>query len=871
MKPHKTAASKSQKTATSPLKKKGTERKIPLTGTTTGKSPKTISLTASSPPTIPNRRHTKRRTVTKEQVGKSLQYHTQYSQGVSWEQSSLHEKFHAVALSLRERIIDGMFSTEARYQQHHVKRLHYLSMEFLMGRSLSNNLSNLGYTQIYQDALNNFNLHLQDLLESEADAALGNGGLGRLAACFLDSLATLGMPGYGYGINYEFGLFRQEIDDHGQKEKPDNWLWVASPWLIERREEACMVPLYGYVEEGVDLQGNSTPMWLGWKALIGIPHDFPIVGYGGHTVNILRLFTAKPSNEFDMQTFNDGDYVKAMQEKISSETISKVLYPSDSIDAGKELRLIQEYFLVACSLRDIMRRYLKTHTTLEDFPAKVAIQLNDTHPALTVAELMRLLIDEHQLPWDKAWDITTATLGYTNHTLLPEALEKWSVPLMNTVLPRHLQIIFEINHQFLQVVKTQWPNDPDRLKRMSIIEEGDTQHIRMAHLSIVGSHSVNGVAALHSELVKTQLVPDFYDLWPERFNNKTNGITQRRWLLQANPLLADQISSKIGNSWITDLSQLTQLEPCIDNVAFRKKFLSIKQHNKKQLAKIIWDTTRTRVRPDSFFIIQAKRIHEYKRQLLNVMHIIHQYLRIIEDGETLPVPHTYIFAGKAAPGYWAAKQIIRLICQVGQVINQDARANDQLQVIFLPDFRVSLAEKIYPAADLSEQISTAGMEASGTGNMKFALNGALTMGTLDGANIEIMEEVGRENIYIFGLTAQEIHDLRSGNTRHAYDAYSNNEHVRRMMDTFQSNLFCPKEPGLFSWIFDAIVHRGDYYCHLADFESYIATHDRAAQEFQDQHLWAKKAILNVARIGKFSSDRTIAEYAKDIWNIQAPT
>jgi starch phosphorylase len=869
MKTHKTPSSTSKKESPTPVKKKTVERKSPVKASTPPKTRKGSLPQVSSQPSKPRPTHNQCPSFTKEYVEKALQYHTRYSQGVSWEQSSLHEKFQAVALSLRERIIDGIFSTENRYQQHDAKRLHYLSLEFLMGRSLSNNLSNLGYTQMYQEALNDLHLNLHDLLESEADAALGNGGLGRLAACFLDSLATLGMPGYGYGINYEFGLFRQEVDSHGQKEKPDHWLWVASPWLIEHREEACMVPLYGYIKEGFDLQGNYTPMWLGWKALIGIPHDFPIVGYGGHTVNILRLFTAKPSDEFDMQTFNDGDYVKAMREKVSSETISKVLYPSDSVDAGKELRLIQEYFLVACSLRDIMRRYLKTHTTFEDFPSKVAIQLNDTHPALTVAELMRLLIDEHQLLWDEAWEITTASLGYTNHTLLSEALEKWSVPLMGTVLPRHLQIIFEINHKFLTLVKTQRPNDPACYARMSIIEEGETQHIRMAHLSIVGSHSVNGVAALHSELVKTQLVPDFYDLWPERFNNKTNGITQRRWLLQANPLLANHISSTIGEDWITNLSHLKQLEPFRDHSAFRKKFLSIKQHNKKQLAKIIWDTTRTRIRPDSFFIIQAKRIHEYKRQLLNVMNIIHQYLRIIEDGETLPVPHTYIFAGKAAPGYWAAKQMIRLIYQVGQVINQDARANDQLQVIFLPDFRVSLAEKIYPAADLSEQISTAGMEASGTGNMKFALNGALTMGTLDGANIEIMEEVGKENIYIFGLTAEEIQDLRSRGTNHAYEAYSNNPHIHRMMDTFQSNLFCPKDPGLFSWIFDSILHHGDHYCHLADFESYISTHERAAQEFQDQHLWANKAILNIARIGKFSSDRTISEYARDIWNIHA--
>lgn len=818
----------------------------------TGRQP---SSAFSAPPSISEAMH-------------AVQFHARYSQAVPWEQSSLNDKFQALALALRERMIDRMFRTEERYNTQNAKRLYYLSLEYLIGRSLSNNLANLGFTAVYREALNALGTDLHDLIESEADAALGNGGLGRLAACFLDSLATLGMPGYGYGINYEFGLFRQEVDEQGQKEKPDNWLWIASPWLIERPEEASIIPLYGHIEEGMDGQGEYVPMWLGWKALIAVPHDLPIVGYGGHTVNVLRLFTAKSSDEFDMHIFNSGEFVKAMQEKIHSETVSKVLYPSDAVEAGRELRLIQEYFLVASALRDIMRRYLRTHHTLDAFPSKVAIQLNDTHPALTVAELMRLFVDEHQIPWDRAWEMTTATLGYTNHTLLPEALEKWPVPLVGTVLPRHLQIIHEINHRFLQCVRARWPNDVERQRRMSIVEEGHPKLLRMAHLSIIGSHSVNGVAALHSELVKTSLVPDFHALWPERFHNKTNGITQRRWLLQANPMLAQLITSTIGDEWITNLPHLRRLEPYADRHDFRAEFLKVKRMNKERLARTAWESTCTKLQPDSFFVIQAKRIHEYKRQLLNAMHIIHQYLSIVEDGATLPVPHTYIFAGKAAPGYWAAKQIIRLIYLMAQVINQDSRANEQLQVVFLPDFRVSLAEKIYPAADLSEQISTAGMEASGTGNMKFALNGAVTIGTLDGANIEIMEEVGRENIFIFGLTADEIRQLRARGSYHPREYYLRNESIRRVVDTFRSDLFCPKEPGLFTWIYDAILHKGDYYFHLADFESFVRAHDQAAQEYRNADLWARKAILNVARMGKFSSDRTIREYANDVWQVQ---
>jgi starch phosphorylase len=810
------------------------------------------------------------RTVQNSSDFKNLVHHyLKYSVGKVWENASQHDLFNAVAFAVRERLIDVMLNTEKRYHQGDFKKLYYLSMEFLMGRSLGNNLYNLEIYDLCKDALTDMGIDIEELRESEQDAALGNGGLGRLAACFLDSIATLNMPGYGYGINYEFGLFKQEIDNGHQKEKPDHWFSERSPWLLERPEEKCTIPIYGRIEHAEDREGNYNPMWMDWKILIGVPHDMPIVGYGGFTVNYLRLFSARSSDEFDMQIFNEGDYLKAVEQKMSSETISKVLYPSDSIEAGKELRLVQEYFLVACSIRDIIRGYLRNHDSFDDFSNKVAIQLNDTHPALTVAELMRTLLDEYDIKWDKAWQITQDTLGYTNHTLLPEALEKWPVPLMEYVLPRHLQIIYEINHRFLQTIASKWSNDLDRLRRMSIIEEGDPKQIRMAYLSIVGSHSVNGVAALHSELVKTSLVPDFYELWPEKFNNKTNGVTQRRWLLKSNPSLSNLITQRITNAWITDLDKLKDLESFADDRVFQEDFLSVKRNNKEKLSQVIEQQCRVTVNPDTLFDVQIKRIHEYKRQLLNVMHIIHQYLCIVEDNKDLSTARTYVFAGKAAPGYFMAKLIIKLINSVGFVVNNDKRVKDQLKVVFIPDYRVSLAEKIIPAADLSEQISTAGMEASGTGNMKLSMNGALTIGTLDGANIEIKEEVGDENIYIFGLTVQEITEKRS--YYNPWDFYNHDYSIKRVMDAIGSDMFCTTEPGLFGPIYDKILHDGDYYFHLADLKSYIDTQERVSQDYINSKDWARKAVLNVARTGKFSSDRTIREYAYDIWNIKSMT
>jgi len=797
----------------------------------------------------------------------SIRRHARYSLGQPWESLTTRQIFECVSLAVRDVMVDRLLESERRYRRTDAKCLYYLSIEYLPGRSLANNLINLGLYDLCRETLGQMGVDLQVVEASECDAALGNGGLGRLAACFLDSLATLGMPGYAYGINYEYGLFRQEIDHGEQNEKPDNWLAVRSPWQIERPEEACLVPLYGRIEHGVDRSGNYNPMWLDWRLLVGIAYDFLVVGYGGRTVNRLRLFSARSSHEFDMQIFREGDYLRAVEQKIASETISKVLYPSDAVPPGQELRLIQEYFLVACTLRDIIRRYERDHATFDAFPAKVAIHLNDTHPALAVAELMRFLIDERDLPWDTAWQITQASTGYTNHTLLPEALEKWPVSLMEHVIPRHLQIIYEINRRLLEHVASVWPGDQECLRRMSLIEEGASKQVRMAHLAIVGSHSVNGVSALHSSLVRTTLAPDFYRLWPERFNNKTNGVTPRRWLAQANPLLTRLITRTIGDGWITDLDKLRDLERWASDGAFWEEFMAIKRSNKERLARVIAETTGVGVDPDSLFDVHVKRIHEYKRQLLNVMHIVHEYLCLIEDGIPPTVPRTHVFAGKAAPGYWAARQIIKTICSIGSVINNDPRVDGQLKVVFIPDYRVSLAEQIIPGADLSEQISTAGTEASGTGNMKLAMNGALTIGTLDGANVELLGEVGAENIFIFGLTVDDIHKLRAGGSYRPRDLCTHIPHLKRIFDVFDSNLLCPDEVGLLRWINESILDRGDVYFQVADLPAYLEVQHRVSEEFSRPAAWAAKAILNVARIGRFSSDRTVTEYARDIWQI----
>ena len=805
----------------------------------------------------------------KSSLKASMDYHLRCSLCKEASSKECRDLFLATAFSLRDQMTEKILETERRYQQAKAKRVYYLSMEFLIGRLMGDTLHNLGLIDVYQEVLADAGIDIEEVREQENDAGLGNGGLGRLAACFLDSMATLSIAGCGYGIHYEYGLFKQEIDNGYQKEKPDNWLAEFNPWEIKRTDEKCIVPIYGRIEHFQDRAGDYNPMWLDWKVIMGIPFDIPVVGYGGKTVNWLRLYGAGSSTDFDIQIFNEGDYFRAVEQKVASETITKMLYPLDTLKSGKELRLVQEYFLVACSLRDIVRRYLKDHENFDRFPHAVAIQMNDTHPSLAVAELMRLLVDEYALPWDHAWELTQKTLAYTNHTILSEALEKWPVSLLEQVIPRHLQIIYEINARFLQKVTYLHPGNVDLLRRMSLIEEGENKQVRMAHLAMVGSHSINGVSALHTDILKKNNFADFHAMWPDRFVNITNGITQRRWLLKANPQLAQLISKTIGDAWITDLSQLKRLEPYADEPAFQKEFRKIKLANKERLGGTISRTAWITVNPESLFDVHVKRIHEYKRQLLKVMHIIYEYLRIIRGEKKHTVARTFIFAGKAAPGYWVAKQMIKLIHNVGQVINSDKRVQDALKIVFLPDYRVSLAEKIIPAADLSEQISMAGTEASGTGNMKFMLNGALTAGTLDGANVEMLEEVGAENIFIFGLKAEEIAEMERNSSYRPTEYYHRHPEIRLVIDAFRDNVFSPSEPGLFQWIYHRFMNEEDYYFHLPDFISYIRVQEKIEKEYRNTSSWTKKAILNIARSGKFSSDRAVSEYAGLIWNAES--
>jgi len=804
----------------------------------------------------------------RDRLHQAVLRHVAFSLGATVDELSPRERFFAVALAARDRLIERLLQTERRCRQADVKRLYYLSMEFLIGRSLINNLVNLNLLGPARAALAEMGLSLADLDECEPDAALGNGGLGRLAACFLDSLATLGLPGFGYGINYEYGLFRQEIHHGEQVEKADNWRTYATPWEIEREQDAVIVPMYGRVEHAADRSGGYNPMWLDWKVVVGVPHDMLNPGYGGHTVNYLRLFSARASQDVDMAVFNEGDYFHAVQQKVLSETISKVLYPRAEFAAGRELRLVQEYFLSACAVRDIVRRYQRDHDTFDKFADKVAVQLNDTHPTLAIVELMRILVDENSLPWERAWEISTAVFAYTNHTLMAEALEKWPVPLVERVLPRHMQIIYEINRRFLEEAAVVRPDDAGLLQRTSLIEEGEPKQVRMANLAVVGGHSVNGVAAIHSELVKTQLFPDYFALFPKRFNNKTNGVTQRRWLLVANPGLAALATEAVGDGWITDLDKLRGLEKFAHDAAFQERFLAVKQDNKRRLARLVEEVSGEALDVSSLFDVQVKRIHEYKRQLLHVLFLAYEYLLLTDDGLRPPQPRVHVFAGKAAPGYQAAKQIIRLVNDVAAVVNHDPRCRGLLKAVFVPDYRVSLAEVIIPAADLSEQISTAGTEASGTGNMKFALNGALTMGTLDGANIEIREEVGPENIFIFGLTVEEVQRIHAGPGYRPQELYQSSPAVRRVLDAFSGNRFCVREPGRHEWVARRLLAPGEPYLHLADLESYLKAQDEAARVYKDRPEWAAKAILNVARVGKFSSDRTIRDYAREIWGIK---
>lgn len=762
-------------------------------------------------------------------------------------------------------VIERMIASQARYYETNAKRVYYLSLEFLMGRLFSNTLLSAGIYDQMDAALRELGLDPSILRNEEYDMGLGNGGLGRLAACFLDSLATLDLPAVGYGIHYQYGLFKQEFHDGYQRELPDAWMTYGTPWEIVRPEHTMEIEIYGRVEETFDDRGNKGQRWMDTKKLRGVPYDIPVPGFGTNTVNYLRLWESRASTDFDFAAFNRGGYDEAVAEKTHSETISKVLYPNDSTESGKELRLVQQYFFVACSLKDIIRRFRQLNSDWNTFPDKVAVQLNDTHPAIAVAELQRLLHDVHGLPWEEAWSIVTRTLAYTNHTLLPEALEKWSVGLFRKVLPRHLQIIFEINSRFMDEVEARWPGDNEKKRTLSIIEEGSVQMVRMAHLAVIGSHSVNGVAALHTKLLKSDLFPEFDALYPGKFNNKTNGITPRRWLLSCNRRLSELITSKIGNGWERNLDKLRALEAYADDPHFQSDFMAVKRANKLHLAAIIREQCGVEVNPDALFDVQIKRLHEYKRQHLNLLHILALYRRLLQNPDLDIMPRVFIFSAKAAPGYEMAKLIIKGINSVGAAINADSRINNRLKVVFLPNYRVSLAQRIVPASDLSEQISTAGKEASGTGNMKLALNGSLTIGTLDGANVEIREEVGEENIFIFGKTVEEVTELVQKGYR-PRDFYEANEELRAVIDWLGSDYFTPGESGVLSRLRDNLIN-SDPFLVLADFESYNECQKKVDAAYRDTAHWAKMAILNTARMGKFSSDRTIAEYAKEIWNV----
>ncbi|MBJ7258244.1 MAG: glycogen/starch/alpha-glucan phosphorylase [Chthoniobacterales bacterium] len=781
--------------------------------------------------------------------------------------ASRREWWIATSMAIQRIIISRMMKTLAVHSEGNVRRVYYLSMEFLMGRLFVNNMLAAGVLEEVTEALQNLGHPLEETRGEEYDMALGNGGLGRLAACFLDSLATLDLPAVGYGIHYEYGLFKQEFRDGYQVELPDAWIQYGSPWEIIRPQHKQEVPVYGHVEMVIDAKGEERPVWTGFRKLIGIPYDIPIPGYGTETVNFLRLWESKAPEEFDLDAFNRGGYEEAVRQKNMAETISKVLYPNDHTEAGKELRLLQQYFFVACSLRDIIRRFEKDNADWETFPDKVAIQLNDTHPAIGIPELQRLLVDEYGLPWKKAWSIVTRTFSYTNHTLMPEALEKWGVNLFRKVLPRHLQIIFEINKSFLEEVEKKWPGDTEKKRNLSLIEEGGGQMIRMGHLSVVGSHSVNGVAAIHTSLVKSDLFPDFHALWPKKINNKTNGITPRRWLLSCNPRLADLITRNIGHGWERDLDRLRELEPLAEDASFREEFMAVKHANKVKLAKRILEECGVQVDPSAMFDVQIKRLHEYKRQHLNLLHIMALYRRLTINPDLDIPPRVFIFSAKAAPGYDMAKLIIKAINAVGARINSDERIRGKIKVVFMPNYRVSLAQRIVPAADLSEQISTAGKEASGTGNMKLALNGAITIGTLDGANVEIREEVGDDNIFIFGNTVEEVHKLQSKGYNPA-DFYKANAELAAVIDWLGTGYFTPNEAhDILAPLRDNLLYHDPFLC-LADFDSYCRAQEKVSKAFKDRPRWGKMAVLNTARVGKFSSDRTIAEYARDIWNLK---
>ncbi|RMH69918.1 MAG: glycogen/starch/alpha-glucan phosphorylase [Gemmatimonadetes bacterium] len=777
------------------------------------------------------------------------------------------DRYQSVALAVRDLLVERWIKTQQAYYDQDVKRVYYLSLEFLIGRLLGNNLINLGIFKQVEQALQELGYRLEDIRQMENDAGLGNGGLGRLAACFLDSMATLELPAYGYTIRYEYGIFNQHIENGYQTESPDNWLRYGNVWEFPRPEYLYPVQFYGRVHQYSDAHGRIHNQWVDTENVMAMAYDVPIAGYGCNTVNTMRLWAAKSTREFDFSDFNAGDYVGAVEHKNETENITRVLYPNDTVLRGKELRLKQEYFFVSATLQDIIRRYRKKYDTFDKFPEKISVQLNDTHPALAIPELMRRLVDGEAVPWDKAWDITTRTFGYTNHTVLPEALERWRVPLIERMLPRHLQIIYEINQRFLDRINVRYPGDVDRLREMSIIEEGDEKRVRMANLCIIGSHSVNGVAELHTQIIKNEVFPYFHEFFPAKFNNKTNGITHRRWLLLANPRLSALITDTIGDGWIRDLNKLKELIPYADDVEFQQAWRQVKYQNKVDLAKHIQLKCAVQVDPASMFDIQIKRMHEYKRQLLNVLHVITLYHRLKANPQAPFQPRTVIFGGKAAPGYYMAKLIIKLINSVAEVVNRDPDTLGKLRVAFVPNYNVSQAQILFPGADLSEQISTAGMEASGTGNMKFMLNGAVTIGTLDGANVEILEEVGEDNMFIFGLKANEVRELRN-NGYNPWEYYQSNPELKRVIDSIADGMFCTQQRDLFHPIVNSLLHDGDYYCLLADYAAYVACQAEVEKAYQDEPRWTRMSILNVANSGKFTTDRTIRQYAAEIWGIK---
>lgn len=807
--------------------------------------------------------------VLKNQIRETIVNHLLSFQGRDPEMAGEDDLYKALAYTIRDFLVKKWITTQKSYYAKQQKRVYYLSLEFLIGRSLGNSLINLGLFDTVSEVLKQMGFDLDLIREEEEDAALGNGGLGRLAACFMDSMATLKIPAYGYGINYEYGLFYQKIIDGFQVEYPDNWLRFGTPWAFERSMPLYPVHFYGKVHSYYDEKGNYRSDWINTEVVMANACDVLVPGYGNDVVINMRLWRAKASRELELVRFSRGDYIGAVKNKVQSETISKLLYPPDEVSSGQELRLKQQYFFVAATFQDIFRRFLKHTADFASFPDKVAVHLNDTHPAIAIPELMRLLIDVYHLPWEKAFDICVNTFAYTNHTLMLEALETWSVELMEKVLPRHLQIIYEINRRFLDLVALRYPGNATKLKAMSIIDDGPPKMVRMVNLAIVGSHSVNGVATLHTELLKSGLFIHFHQFFPGKINNKTNGITQRRWLLKCNPGLSSLISRHIGEGWITDLDQLKKLIPFSEESDFQEEFCGVKRHNKVRLAKIIRQICDVNVNPDALFDVQAKRIHEYKRQLLNLLHVVSLYQRIITQPEAGIVPRVVIFSGKAAPAYWRAKQIIKLIHSVAEVVNNDPRIGEQLKLAFIPNYGVSLAEKIIPAADLSEQISTAGTEASGTGNMKFALNGALTIGTLDGANIEIRKEVGEDNFFLFGMTAEEVQWEKRSPKRTPRQVYEANPVVKEVIDAISMGYFSGGDRVLFKPIVeDLLDHHKDSYLNLLDIEDYLRCQKEVEITYKDQSLWRKKAILNVANMGRFSADRTIREYAEEIWGIK---